>query len=108
MSRTTLDELLVGINGLSPQDRRQLVRLLKEQDQEEMAFAPVKDMAREASWLEEHRDEYAGLWVALDGDRLVVSGSNAKEVYAPAKTAGVADALIVKVESRDALPFAGF
>lgn len=117
MSESTLEEVLAGINALSPQDRRQVRRALKEDSSQPATAAPVpkatrglpvKDMIREAAWLEQHREEYAGQWVALDGERLVAASTNAKEVLAAARAAGVADALIVRVESRDALPFAGF
>lgn len=117
MSQPTLEEVLADINALSPQDRRQ-VRSALNDDSSTLATTapvhrvtcglPVKDMIREGAWLEKHRDEYAGQWVALDGERLVAASASAKDVLAAAKAAGVADALIVRVESRDALPFAGF
>jgi Family of unknown function (DUF5678) len=117
MSQPTLEEVLAGIDALSPQDRRQVRSALKEDSSKPATTAPVhratrglpvKDMIREAAWLEQHREEYVGQWVALDGERLVAASANAKEVLAAAKAAGVADALIVRVEPRDALPFAGF
>ena len=117
MSRHTLDEIIADINTLSQQDQRQLLKALAEAPSGDAepatpqgpAFASsAKDMIREAAWLDEHCDEYAGRWVALDGDRLIISGASAKEVHAAAMAKGVGDALIVKVRSRDALPFAGF
>lgn len=117
MSQPTLEEVLAGINALSPQDQHQVRSALKEETSKPATTAPghrakrglpVKDMIREAAWLEQHCEEYAGQWVALDGERLVAASTNAKDVLAAARAAGVADALIVRVESRDALPFAGF
>jgi hypothetical protein len=117
MSQPTLEEVLAGIDALSPQDRRQVRSALKEDSSKLATTAPVhratqavpvKDMIREAAWLEQHGEEYAGQWVALDGERLVASSTNAKDVFAAAKAAGVADALIVRVGSREALSFAGF
>ena len=69
---------------------------------------PVKDRSRETEWLREHRDEYAGQWVALDGGRLIASGDDLKRVATIARQSGVPDALMVRVEPSDALPFAGF
>src|SRR5215831_3065819 len=40
----------------------------------------IKDRSREAEWLRKHRDEYARKWVALDGERLVASGDDLKQV----------------------------
>jgi hypothetical protein len=117
MSRPTVEEVLASVDALSPQDRRQVRSALKEDSPEPpttatvhgaMSGLPVKDMIREAAWLEQHGEEYAGQWVALDGERLVAASTNAKDVLAAARAAGVGDALIVRVESRDALPFAGF
>ena len=39
-------------------------------------------------WLHEHWREYIGKGVALDGDRLLAHGTNAKEVYAAATADG--------------------
>ena len=117
MSQHKFEEIISDIGALSPQDRRRLRIALQEPSHNNSppissrkatpAFF-TKDIVRETAWLEEHRDEYAGRWVALDGDRLILSGTTAKEVHAAAKAEGVAYALIVKVTSRDALPFAGF
>ena len=69
---------------------------------------PLKDRSREAEWLRENRDEYAGLWVALDGDSLIASGDDLKRVAETARQRGVPDALMMRVEPRGSLPFAGF
>lgn len=67
-----------------------------------------KDRTKEHEWLRLHCDEYARQWVALDGDRLLGHGYNLKEVAEAAKQNGVEDALFVRVEPSDALPWAGF
>lgn len=117
MSQHRIEEVLARINALSLQEQSQLRRRLKEQSSDPappvnmQQVAPpssIKDLTRETAWLEQNRDKYAGQWVALDGDRLISSGSDATAVYAAAKAAGIADALLFKVEPRDALPFAGF
>jgi hypothetical protein len=69
---------------------------------------PICDMKREGEWLQEHRAEYGGQWVALDGNRLIQAGSSAKEVHDVARAQGIPHALIILVEPLDALPFAGF
>jgi hypothetical protein len=67
-----------------------------------------KDRTKEHEWLHLHRDEYAWQWVALDGNRLVAHGYNLKDVAETAKQNGANDALFVRVEPSDALPWAGF
>ena len=69
---------------------------------------PIRDRSREAQWLRKHRDAYAGQWVALDGERLIASGHDLKQVATTARRSGVPDALMMCVEPNDALPFAGF
>jgi hypothetical protein len=67
----------------------------------------VKDQARlERNWLAIHRQEYAGEWIALLGDRLLSHSKNAKEVFLAARVAG-AKALVLQIEG-DQLPFAGW
>lgn len=68
----------------------------------------VLDCTRELRWLAEHREEYAGQWVALDGDKLLVAGAEAREVYEGARRSGVELPLVVQVESPDELPFGGW
>lgn len=69
---------------------------------------PIKDRSREDEWIEKHRDQYARQWVALDGENLIASGEDLKQVAKMARELGTPDALMVRVEPSDALPFAGF
>ncbi len=62
----------------------------------------------ELHWLAEHRSEYAGQWVALDGTRLLAHGLNAREVYEQARASGVGLPLVIQVEPLDQLPFGGW
>jgi hypothetical protein len=62
---------------------------------------PIKDRSKEKAWIERHRDEYAGQWIALDGDRLLGHGKSFKDVAKSADDAGVPDALIFIVEEPD-------
>ena len=67
-----------------------------------------RDFAKEMQWLAEHRKEYAGQWVALDGSRLIAASTNAKEVYKAARESGIELPLVAFVEGPDALPFGGW
>ncbi len=121
MSEQNLERVIKQIDALSPDNLAKLRRILDEKLQEveqasQSPFVPrlvghsanaPKDRSREQAWLEQHRDEYADQWVALDADRLLGHGASLKEVAAAAQQAGVSDALIVRVEPRDALPYVG-
>ena len=62
----------------------------------------------EMRWIAEHGHEYAGQWVALDGERLLSHGANAREVYEAARNSGVQLPLVVKIDPIDQLPFGGW
>ncbi len=67
--------------------------------------ASLRDFTTDRQWLADHRDEYAGKWVALKFGRLISHGLTAKEVHQAAQDAGQLDALLVLVEPSDAPPF---
>lgn len=69
---------------------------------------PQADFSLSAKWLAEHKTEYAGQWVALEGDRLIAHGADAKEVYAVAGASGVKYPMVTQVDDPTAPPFAGF
>lgn len=57
---------------------------------------------KEQTWLEEHRHEYVGEWVAHDGDRLLAHGPDARGVYDEARSLGVPVPAVVRIEASDA------
>ena len=62
---------------------------------------PVPDSTRELRWLKDRAREYAGQWVALDGDRLIAHGPDAKAVFAAADADGAYLPLVTQVEDPD-------
>lgn len=66
------------------------------------------DCSLELQWLKEHREQYVGHWIALDGDRLLANGPDAKEVYEKARSLGVRVPTVVRIEPWDELPFGGW
>jgi hypothetical protein len=51
----------------------------------------ISDRAQAAMrWIEEHRAEYVGQWVAMDADRLLAHGEQARAVAEEARRLGVA------------------
>ena len=112
----TLENLRQIIRRLPGEQRQQLRTMLAEDAPSESgsqldlacppAIPPAEFAAKweqERTWLAQHQHEYAGRWVALDGDRLVATGSNAKEVYAALKAAGISGTLVTRVERADDL-----
>ena len=81
----TLEQIIEEARGLSPSEKSKLRQAL---DRELEQQAPVESSKpgyftneQERAWLDAHRDEYLGQWVALDGDHLVAHGTDAKKVY---------------------------
>lgn len=72
--------------------------------------AAARDLeARERRWLAAHGTEYAGQWVALDGDRLLCHGADARSVYAEARRKATGSIpLVVRLEAQTELPFGGW
>ena len=68
---------------------------------------PMPDRSREHEWVKEHKQEYAGQWVALDGDRLVAASNQRLDISAAVKAAGVKLPLILRVPAPDDLPYLG-
>lgn len=55
-------------------------------------------------WIEEHRDEYLGQWVCLDGDKLVAHGSDANTVYSTARSKGIDIPFIEQIRVDETAP----
>ena len=51
----------------------------------------------ERAWVEAHREEFLGQWVALDGGNLVAHGSDARAVYDEARARGLDAPYLVHV-----------
>jgi hypothetical protein len=94
------EELATATNG-----EAQRVGASLPTDRPSARAASLRDFTADRQWLADHRDEYAGQWVALKFGRLISHGANAKEVHVAAQDAGHSDALLVLVEPSDAPPF---
>lgn len=99
----TLEQILEEARALSPEERKQLREALdREEATQQGALAErSSNRAREQQWVSEHRDEYLGQWVALDGDRLIAHGHDARAVYTSAREAGIRVPFVVRVEAID-------
>ena len=67
----------------------------------------VERQMSELSWLETHREQFGGRWVALDGNTLLAVGNSAREVYA-AITGNKGTPLVTYVERENEPYFAGW
>jgi hypothetical protein len=100
----TLEQIIEEARALSPGEKGKLRQAL---DRELEQQAPVQSSKpgyptneQERAWVEAHRDEYLGQWVALDGDHLVAHGTDARTVYEAARAQGVEIPYIDRVEKK--------
>lgn len=120
MTTPNLQEVMRSVTSLSFTDKLTLAAFLLEQMKQDGAPVPQNGVAapvpppgpdterrRELQWIKEHRQEYAGQYVALEGDRLVAHGVDGKQVLAQARKV-CPDALFHRFEALDELPFGGW
>lgn len=117
MSTLTAESILTLIEQLPWTERIRLNQLLARRQAESadakptldkrVPCEPMKDRAREMKWIEEHKCEYAGQWVALDGDRLIAASPLQQEVWEAVKADGAELPLVHRIPSPDDLPYIG-
>jgi hypothetical protein len=116
MAEMNFEQILAAAQQLPPDEKQKLIESLqkpiesppkKKLGRRVVPPVPSKDRTKEARWLIEHGKEYAGQWVALEGDLLISHSFNADEVFAAADASGIDRPIFVQVEDPDALPFAG-
>ena len=69
---------------------------------------PFNTRQREREWLHVNGPRYAGQWVAIEGDKLISNGENAKAVLQQARAAGVPHPLLMHIPKEPPLPFGGW
>jgi hypothetical protein len=104
-----IDRILQKARRLPPDERRRRREALDREDRAKVRPSDrIVNPSRELLWIEEHRSEYAGQWVAVRGDRLLSSGPDGREVYKAARAGGDERPFVTRVEPADNLPFAGW
>jgi uncharacterized protein DUF5678 len=94
----TLEQILEEARKLPVEDQRRLAAALNGSDSNGDTQPAYRTNEQERAWIDAHRDEYLGQWVALDGDRLIASGADARTVYEAARAQGVEIPYIDRVE----------
>ena len=112
MSSEVLQELKERAASLTPEEMCDLEAFLREQVRAKSKTPPIDDDAerhrKQTEWLKAHREEYAGRYVALVGDKLVGVGATIREAHEQAKANGIAEPLLAFVSSEKDVPFGGW
>ena len=117
MSEVTFEQVLSQVKALPPEDAAKLRDYLNLQIQQDEAVEEARALARATSmrdlfdeyrWIEAHREEYAGQWVALKGSQLISSGPDGVEVIRTARNAGFPDAFIKLVLPAEQIKYTVF
>lgn len=108
---SSFDQIIKSIEQLPASEQERIRRWLDEKGtsngEPDSSQARANRSAQSLKWLQENQEKYSGQWVALDGDRLIASGSTAKEVYSKAKAEGVEIPFVELVTTRESEPFTG-
>jgi uncharacterized protein DUF5678 len=121
MSNELLNQLKEHIGLLTPEEKKELAKFLSEQTEANQppgatetstsstdSNARAVKRAQHLAWLKSHREQYAGQYVALDGDRLVGCGASIREAHEQARQQGIENPFLVHVSSENDAPFGGW
>ena len=118
MAEITVETIYDHIGKLTASDRARLYRMLAagalgngvaaDHGRAKPEPIPEPDPEPNMRWIKEHGAEYAGRWVALDGDRLIVSGRTEGEVASAARADGAYLPLVIYLPRQDEPDEIGF
>jgi len=94
---STLQQLLEEAMKLPPEERIRLRDALDRLDSNGDLMPTYKTNEPERAWIDAHREQYLHQWVALDGDRLLAHGLDAKQVYDEARQQGITSPYLAQV-----------
>ncbi len=95
-----LDEVIEKVATLTDEERRELMKLLREQESK-IKLNGGKNPSPNIEWLKAHRNEVAGKYVALEDGKLIAKGKTLREVDREAKRKGAKKLLLTYVAAED-------
>lgn len=112
----TIEKAIEIIRQLPPTDREKVRDWIEEENQKQQTEKEKKKAELEErnekfkkalKWVDEHKEEFDGKFVVLDGDKLVASGTDSKAVYDEARAKGYKSPFLKRVKAKE-LPFGGW
>ncbi|MGH9831057.1 MAG: DUF5678 domain-containing protein [Blastocatellia bacterium] len=118
MSGEQLTALKEQLAGLTAQEKLELAKFLEDEVARDLSHGALKldsdkytaarKQVQHIGWLKAHREEYAGRYVALDGDRLVGNGATIREAHDEARRQGIEHPFLTHISSANDAPFGGW
>lgn len=113
---STLEQAIEIVRQLPPPEREKVrdwidkenQRNAFDEDGQEKLKQQQEKFQRSMEWIQTHRVEFDGQWVALDGDVLLSHGADGKKVHAAAQAKGVKTPLMHRVSVKETQPFGGW
>ncbi len=109
MSTITAENVLQLIEALPSIERARLNTLLAQPHVEpvrtkpprdkRVPCEPMPDRTKERQWMRDHKHEYAGQWVALDGDTLIAASPIQQEVWDAVNPRSATTPLVARISS---------
>lgn len=109
---TNLEQIKENIAQLPPVEFKNLKEWINDgepisQNGDSQRDADEEKFKRALEWIDEHREEYDGQLVVLEGDKLIAHGTDAKALYAAARARGIKSPFVERVRAK-VLPFGGW
>jgi Family of unknown function (DUF5678) len=98
---STLQQILEEAMKLPPEERIRLREALDRLGSNGDSTPAYKANEQERAWIDAHREQYLHHWVALDGDRLLAHGLDAKKVYDEARQQGITSPYLAQVAPKE-------
>lgn len=100
-----LEEIIQSIKQLSASEQEKVLQWLEEKRRPQKVNGNWQERTEKfhlaRRWIDEHRQEYLGQLICLDGDNLISHGEDAKKVYSEAKAKGIAIPFIEQVREEE-------
>ncbi|MEK7834159.1 MAG: DUF5678 domain-containing protein [Acidobacteriota bacterium] len=111
----TVESILKQIRQLPRVEQLRVAQFVKEEQftlgkaplDKRVPAKPMPNRERERKWAHEHKHEYPGQWVAIDGDRLIAASPIQQEVWDAVDVDGATLPLVLRIPSPDDLPYVG-
>lgn len=108
----TAEQILENVRALPQTEREKLFQLIEAEKSKTNGKPDIGQKKNEKfqnalKWIDQHRKEFDGQFVLLDGDNLLAHGINPKELYDFARAKGIKSPFVKRIKS-EILPFWGW